>query len=92
MGLAIVMEVRMSPLSIALLVLALPLATKDVSELDPFDDSVFDAAFGRLRGRKTRPTEPSRDSVPSASRIPFIGGLIKCLPGKRSDNSESPEA
>jgi hypothetical protein len=50
----------------------LPLATTDVPELELSDDSAFGAAFDRLRGRKARPAEPSRDPAPSTSRIPFI--------------------
>lgn len=52
----------MSPLLIALLALALPLANDDVPELEPFDDAGFDwnalVSDGVQRGRlpTTRPT------------------------------------
>jgi hypothetical protein len=93
-GLVIVMEAAMPTLILALFIIALPLAKKAIPELEPFDDSDFDAAFDRLRGRKARAVGESHESPESAStppRVPLIGGLIKRLPGKRSDDSESTE-
>lgn len=81
----------MPVLIIALFILALPLAKKTIPELEPFDDSDFDAAFDRLRGRKAREVDGQRQQPASPSPIRFVGGLIKRLPGKRSDDSESTE-
>jgi hypothetical protein len=90
-GLAIAMEAVMPVLIIALFALALPLAKKDVFELEPFDDSAFDAAFDRLRGRKARAGGQSHEQPAHLPRIPFVGGLIKRLPGKCSEDSETTE-
>jgi hypothetical protein len=90
-GLVIVMEAAMPVLILALFALALPLAKKDVPELEPFDDSAFDAAFDRLRGRKARAVGESHDQPPTSPRIPFVGALIKRLPARRPSDAESSE-
>ncbi|MBX0329669.1 hypothetical protein K2Z83_18525 [Oscillochloris sp. ZM17-4] len=81
----------MPVLIITLFIIALPLAKKTIPELEPFDDSDFDAAFDRLRGRKARAVGQLSDQLSTPSRIPFVGALIKRLPGKRSENAESTE-
>ncbi len=83
----------MSPLIIALFIIALPLAKKPIPELEPFDDSAFDAAFDRLRGRKARTVGNPHESFdsPAIPRIPLVGGLIKRLPKRQSEDSESTE-
>lgn len=73
----------MPALIIALFILALPLAKKPIPELEPFDDSDFDAAFDRLRGRKARAVGQPDEASTRPPRVPLIGGLIKRLPGKR---------
>ena len=81
----------MSPLLIALLALALPLANDDVPELEPFDDAAFDSVFDRLRGRKARESDHARRPATPAP-IRFVGALIKRLPARRPSDSESSEA
>ncbi len=81
----------MPALIIALCILALPLTKKPIPELEPFDDSDFDTAFDRLRGRKARAVGESHESPSTPPRVPLIGGLIKRLPKRQSEDSESTE-